>query len=184
MKKVLFVVFILFASVSTGFSQYTENDVKAVVDSFFMAMKRSDTAALRATLTAEARLQTVEKVKISTTAAKNEIGTQPIDAFLKVLVGIKPGDADERIDYESIKIEDGLATVWTPYKFFYKGNFSHCGVNAFTLVFLNGLWRIHYIIDTRRSIACPPLASETKSTGKPTPPKIAPKKKPGKPQKG
>lgn len=159
----LFFSFFAFALISTSASaQYEDKDVKAVVDSFFMAMKNSDTAAMRATLTAEARLQTVEKVKISTYKAENAIGTQPIDAFMKVLASIKPGDADERIEYESIKVEDGLATVWTPYKFFYKGNFSHCGVNAFTLVYLKGVWRIHYIIDTKRSVACPPLPSELK----------------------
>jgi hypothetical protein len=64
------------------------------------------------------------------------------------------GDADEQIQFESIKIDGKLALVWTPYRFVYKGKFSHCGVNAFALVHADGVWKINYIIDTRRKENC------------------------------
>jgi hypothetical protein len=44
--------------------------------------------------------------------------------------------------------------VWTPYRFIFNGKFSHCGVNSFTLVKLNGEWKINYVIDTRRKEKC------------------------------
>jgi hypothetical protein len=62
---------------------------------------------------------------------------------------------DERITFNTIKIDANLATVWTPYQFFVGDKFSHCGVNSFQLVKFNGAWKIQYIIDTRRKENCP-----------------------------
>jgi hypothetical protein len=64
------------------------------------------------------------------------------------------GAADERISFETIRIDGPLAIVWTPYKFYFNGQFSHCGVNSFHLVRLNGSWKIHFLIDTRRKEPC------------------------------
>jgi hypothetical protein len=64
------------------------------------------------------------------------------------------GAADEQIVFETIKIDGALAVVWTPYRFVFNGTFSHCGVNSFTLVKLNGAWKINYIIDTRHKDNC------------------------------
>jgi len=47
-----------------------------------------------------------------------------------------------------------MATVWAPYKFYYKGTFSHCGVDMFQLVRMKGGWKIVYLIDTRRKEPC------------------------------
>jgi hypothetical protein len=61
---------------------------------------------------------------------------------------------DERIlDYQ-IKIDGALASAWTPYNFYVNGNFSHCGVNSFQLVKMDDVWKIVYIIDTRRKEPC------------------------------
>jgi hypothetical protein len=64
---------------------------------------------------------------------------------------------DERLASMDIKIDGELATVWTPYVFYLQGQKNHCGVNAFTLVKLNGTWQIQGIIDTRRKDNCPDL---------------------------
>jgi hypothetical protein len=42
-----------------------------------------------------------------------------------------------------------MATVWTPYTFYYKGQYSHKGINSFQLVKLKEGWKIQYLIDTR-----------------------------------
>ena len=34
------------------------------------------------------------------------------------------------------------------------GKFSHCGVDSFQLVFINGQWKIQCLIDTRRKQPC------------------------------
>ena len=55
---------------------------------------------------------------------------------------------------EVVKIDGALASVWTPYKFYFNGKFSHCGVNSFQLVRMNNTWKVQYIIDTRRRVGC------------------------------
>ena len=64
------------------------------------------------------------------------------------------GDLDERLTAIDIRIDGDMATAWTPYKFYYKGNFSHCGVNALQLIKTAAGWKIWSIIDTRRKEGC------------------------------
>ena len=82
------------------------------------------------------------------------IRNESIDAFVQAIGKSPKGALDERIQFETIKIDGPLAIVWTPYKFYYEGKFSHCGVNSFQLVRINGEWRIQYLIDTRRKDGC------------------------------
>ena len=57
---------------------------------------------------------------------------------------------DERIYDVKIQVDGPLATAWTPYKFYFGENFSHCGVNAFTLIKTDDGWKISGITDKRR----------------------------------
>jgi len=74
----------------------------------------------------------------------------PIASFITSVGKAKAGALDERLSGMDVKIDDDLATVWTPYSFYYNGQQSHCGANAFTLVRIAGDWKIQNIIDTRR----------------------------------
>ncbi len=47
-----------------------------------------------------------------------------------------------------------MANAWTPYEFWYNGNFSHCGVNSFQLIKKDEKWKIIYLVDTRRKEGC------------------------------
>ena len=67
---------------------------------------------------------------------------------------LSKNDADEKIKFEAIHIDGNLASVFTPYEFYYKGKFSHCGANSFQFVKQNNVWKIQYIIDTRRKENC------------------------------
>jgi hypothetical protein len=77
-----------------------------------------------------------------------------VDEFAKTISTIKKGAADEQIIFESVRIDGPLAMVWAPYKFYFDGKFSHCGVDSFQLVFINAQWKIQYLIDTRRKQPC------------------------------
>ncbi|QCK14320.1 hypothetical protein [Mangrovivirga cuniculi] len=61
---------------------------------------------------------------------------------------------NEVIDNLEIKIDGPLASAWVPYKFYIGEQFSHCGVNVFELVKIDGNWKISSIIDTRRQENC------------------------------
>lgn len=113
-------------------------------------MKKSDAALLQSAFADSAILQTISRNKEGNTIVRNETLT----AFAASIVKLPKGAADERIAFDIIKIDGELVFAWTPYKFYYNGNFSHCGVNSFQLVRFKGNWKIQYIIDTRRKNGC------------------------------
>jgi hypothetical protein len=52
--------------------------------------------------------------------------------------------------------------VWTPYAFYYDGNFSHCGVDSFQLARTAEGWKVVQIADTRRTQGCPTPPADAK----------------------
>lgn len=131
-------------------AQTAEDSVKTVVNNMFAAMKNADSIGLKNVFSASAVLQTIS----STREGQTVVRTENISAFATSIGTLTKGDADERIKFDAINIDGALASVWTPYEFYFKGNFSHCGVNSFQLVRINGAWKIQYIIDTRRKGEC------------------------------
>ena len=131
-------------------AQSAMDSVKQVVNNLFTAMKTSDPGLLRSTFADSAILQTIEKDK----TGKVRIKTEVITEFADFLKSEEKGSMDEQIIFDVIKINADLASIWTPYKFFYKGKFSHCGVNSFQLVRINNVWKIQYLIDTRSRLGC------------------------------
>jgi hypothetical protein len=146
------IVILLFALVlfTDSDAQTVEDSVKAVVKQLFEGMKNSDASMIRSSFADSAILQTITKNKEGKLIIQND----NVDEFAKTISTIKKGAADEQIIFESIKIDGPLALVWAPYKFYFDGKFSHCGVDSFQLVFINGQWKIQYLIDTRRKQPC------------------------------
>lgn len=148
-------IFILLLSLMTGhkaFPQSTEDSVKATVNNLFIAMRKADAGMLRSVFHDKAIMQTISRNKEGETSIANE----SIDDFAASISKLKKDSADERIVFETIKVDGPLAIVWTPYNFYYNGKFSHCGVNSFQLIRLNSGWKIQYLIDTRRRTGCTP----------------------------
>ncbi len=131
-------------------AQTTEDSVKTAVNNLFTAMKNADSTALKNVFSASAVLQTISKTR----EGSDIVQTEEINEFVSFVGKTNKGDADEQITFGSVHIDGALASVWTPYQFYYKGKFSHCGVNSFQLVRIKGEWKIQYIIDTRRKEGC------------------------------
>ena len=151
MRKIQILLTIILASLSAQ-AQTAEDSVKAVVNNLFTAMKNADTVLLKSTFADGAIFQTISKDK----EGKTIIRTDPVQEFVGFVGKSTQGDADERITFGSVKIDGDLASIWTPYNFYFKKNFSHCGANSFQLVRINGQWKIQYLIDTRRRQGCNP----------------------------
>ena len=134
-------------------AQTPADAVKAAVSQLFTAMRNADSTAVKACFAPDARLQSVSKEKT--------VQTTSIDEFAAHIGKLPPNAADERIVFEQIHIDGTLAAVWTPYRFYFKEQFHHCGVNSFQLVQLDGVWKIQYVIDTRRKDDCE-VAATTK----------------------
>ena len=150
MKSIIMLIFITALITKNSDAQTAEDSVKAVVKQLFDGMKNSDAEMIRSAFADSAILQNIVRDK----QGKMIIENDKVDEFAKLISGLKKGAADEQIVFETIKIDGPLAIVWAPYKFYFDGQFSHCGVDSFQLVFINGQWKIQYLIDTRRKQPC------------------------------
>jgi len=150
MKRIAILLTIASAMAVGLQAQTTEDSVKAAVNRLFEGMKNADTALLRSAFGDSAILQTIAHDKTGHFYIRNE----KLSEFAAFVSKQQKGNADERIEFGTIRIDGPLASVWTPYKFYYKSQLNHCGVNSFQLVRLNGEWKIQYLIDTRRKVNC------------------------------
>lgn len=138
MKKIFFLLISSFS-----FAQNTsEKEIIKPIENLFQAMKSADSLGVKNAFSGSAIMQTFDK--------NQEIRTDKVEDFAKQVGSSKVGDLDERFTISKILIDGNMASVWVPYQFYYKGNFSHCGVNSFQLAKINNEWKIQYIIDTRR----------------------------------
>ncbi|WP_436484218.1 nuclear transport factor 2 family protein [Chitinophaga sp. ARDCPP14] len=142
--------FVLIIMGTSLYAQAPEEAVKAAINQLFTAMNNSDSVAVAACFAPGAILQSVMEDK----AGKQTIHTTPVNEFSSFIGRLPAQAADERIVFGSVLIDGRLAAVWTPYRFFFKGQFSHCGVDSFQLVKLPDGWKIQYLIDTRRKDNC------------------------------
>lgn len=148
--KYFVILLTMLASTAAAQSQTAEDSVKSVINNMFAAMKNADGATLKSTFSDSIVFQTIARTKDGVTVVRTESPA----GFIEQISKASPGSLDERISFETVKVDGPLAVVWTPYSFYYNGQFSHCGVNSFQLVRFNGLWKIQYIIDTRRKQGC------------------------------
>lgn len=121
----------------------------AVVERMFNAMRAKDTAALRSTFHATARLQSAGPNQ----AGEPMVSETPIDRFIQI-VGGTAAYLDEQIWDAEVRVDGALATVWTKYAFYADRQFSHCGVDAFQLGRVADGWKIFQVADTRRREGC------------------------------
>lgn len=147
MKKLLLILTLFTLKAS---AQSEEDLVKKPITALFDAMRKSDTAMLRSAFAPGAILQTILKNK----EGKVLVRTEEVSNFVASIGKPRTEVLDERITYDLIRIDDNLAIAWTPYQFYVDDKLSHCGVNSFQLVRINGEWKIQYLIDTRRREGC------------------------------
>lgn len=144
----------LFVSMSTfTFSQdsFSERDAKQLIDTFFDGFHKGDTLIMKSVMVENLPNQTVFTSK----EGKAHVMDGNISEFLKA-IGNRPSDQvweEKLLDY-IVQIDGNLAHVWTPYEFWFNGNFSHCGANAFTLAKTDDGWKIVHLIDSRRREGC------------------------------
>ena len=128
-----------------------EAQVMAVVNGLFDAMRAADSAAVRTAFHPD-----LERMASS---GQQDDGVPVVrfgdlTGFAEAVGGASPGDFDERLGNPQIRIDDNLATVFTPYAFYLKGQLSHCGVNVFLVARTGYEWRIIGLADTRRMQGC------------------------------
>ena len=131
-------------SLNAAGSSDSENEVKQVIQNMFRAMQQADTSLLKTCFSDHVIFQTILNKPEGAL-----IKTESVNNFIQSIGKQTPNVLDERIEFGAIQIDPLMATVWTPYTFYYKGQYSHKGVNSFQLVKLKEGWKIQYLIDTR-----------------------------------
>jgi hypothetical protein len=134
----------------TAASPSTEDSIKGAVNALFAGMKDADAGEISRSFTDSAILQSITTDTEGKTIARSEDLAQ----FGTMISKLGKGAADERIRIDMVRTDGPLAIVWAPYSFYYKGKFTHCGVDSFQLLRTAAGWKIQYIIDTRRTMSC------------------------------
>ena len=131
-------------------AQHGQDQAKDMVEKFFEGLNAKDTGLIRSTLYKDVELATVVK-------GSKPVKVESVEHFLESVARTKDMDLEERISNYEIMMDEEMAIVWAPYRFYVNGQLSHCGVNALTLILTEKGWRIHNIIDTRRKENCHPI---------------------------
>jgi hypothetical protein len=112
--KYFLILLTLLASL-TATAQSPEDSIKSVINKMFTGMKNADGAMVKSSFADSAIMQTIARDKDGAVSIRND----GIAGFVDFVGKQKPGMADERISFETIKIDGPLAIVWTPYIFFF-----------------------------------------------------------------
>lgn len=153
-KIITILVFFVISVAVNGQSSLEEKNIKETISTFFKGLHNGDSTIIKSTLHTSIKIQTTsvnkEGKKILKTETKNQL--------LRAIASKKVSDIYfEKLLSYTIKVDGNLASVWTPYEFYYNGKFSHCGANSFQLFNNKGKWEIIYLVDMRRRSNCKAL---------------------------
>ena len=138
------VLFILFYYCSPNHSA-REAAVIAVAERFFAAMASRDTTALGDVLIRDGRFFSISD--------DGRIGGQTHREFIE-RIAIDEEDLEERLWDPKVLVQDRVAMLWAPYDFHRGGRFSHCGIDAFSMLKTNEGWKIAGIIYSVTTSGC------------------------------
>ena len=144
MKRIYIILLLLISHLS--FAQ--EKEIQQTIETFFEAFHQRDSIKLQSVCTENLVLHSISEsgngTKFSVEKASNfykSIATIPVTMKF-----------EEKILSYNIQIDGAMAHAWTPYEFYVNDKLSHSGVNSFQLFQENGVWKVVYILDTRRKI--------------------------------
>lgn len=124
------------------------DSIMTVVKQLFDGMRSRDTALMRSTFAPGTLLGGVPR-------AGQPVRFTPIDGFIAGIGSAPAGTLLNETLYDpEIRIDGGLATVWTFYTFHVGERLSHCGMDAFQLVRTSEGWKISALADTRQTTGC------------------------------
>ena len=150
-RIVVFLVLLIAGTVNAQIKTDEQAVVKKTIETFFEGFHKGDTLLMKSTMLDKFTTQTAFKNR----EGKDVLVTENSSKLIKAIAERPESQKwDERLLDFKIQIDGNMANVWTPYEFWFNGNFSHCGVNSFQLFKDNGIWKIIYLIDTRRKAGC------------------------------
>ena len=122
MKQIVLLISFCLTLILNAQQSETEN-VKATIVEFFEAFHKQDTIALKSMVTDKIILQSISKNQEGKTVLRQD----EFDKFVKSIASIpKDRTFEEKLLDFSIQVDGNMANAWTPYEFWFNGNFSHC----------------------------------------------------------
>lgn len=142
MRKLIVLAFFM----SFQHLQAQESEIRQSIATFFDGFPAKDSLKIKSVCSDTMVLQSVSESPKGT-----KLSTEKASEFLKSIVGI-PAEMkfEERLLSYKIQVDGAMAHAWVPYEFYINGKLSHEGVNSFQLFKENAVWKIIYIVDTRR----------------------------------
>jgi hypothetical protein len=129
-----------------------EAAILAVVDGYLAAISAQDHAAMAALQMPDGmtyRARPAESGGIEVVGRPNAYWVDPARKDARVL--------RERYWSPTVLIRGSIALVWTPYEFQVDGRTTHCGVDTFDFVKVDGRWRVANMMWTVEPDACAEL---------------------------
>ncbi len=124
----------------------TRDSVIAVAKRLFDGMRHHDGAMIASTFADGAMMSGVPRVG-------QPVRFQSTERF--VTQAGNPGEPwDEQIYDPIVQVDGDLASLWVFYTFSLGEQFSHCGVDNFQMIRVEGEWKIAFLADTRRETGC------------------------------
>lgn len=134
--------------------------VIATVQAFFESMTARDVDRMRALMTPDGMIFGYREVD-----GETQITRIPHADYLSNLASGE-GTPVERFWDPEVTVYGRLATVWTPYDFYLDGQYSHCGVNIFSMLKTNAGWIIAGVVfSIERDCDPSPLGPYGEQTG-------------------
>ena len=137
-------------AVTRAESQTPRDSVVATVNEFFRAMTARDTAALD-------RVQVADGILYAARMQGDSVAIRrgTFEGFAQQLAGTRDTYV-ERMWEPTVLMHGPLAVVWAPYDFHRNKTFSHCGIDAFTLLRSPTGWKIATVSYTTEATGCKP----------------------------
>lgn len=126
--------------------------VLVVVEAFMAGLEAKDADAMTALVTEDSYLALVEE-------REGEDRTQSM-SLVQAAQGLAavPADIAEPIFDPVVMVEGPVAMVWAPYEFILDGTRTHCGIDIFTLMRVDGDWKVATVTYSHVEEGCPDRA--------------------------
>lgn len=112
----------------------------SVADSVLRALSAGDNLSL-------ARL-TLDSAIVGGIGVRDGVERMGVSSFRPYTSRSGPGGVTERGFDATARVQDRVAQVWVPYDLYIGDKWSHCGVDTFTLMKVDGRWRVASLIYT------------------------------------
>lgn len=152
MRIINTLVFSLLAVVAQAQTPQEGAAIMQPITQLFTGMNVGDSAMVHRWFTSTVSLTTIAKDKEGKVRVIHE---SSLAGFLKAVGTPRAEALSEPIWDVKMNVDGNFATVWAQYALYVGKKFSHCGVDAFSLVKGDdGQWKIFQLADTRRKDVC------------------------------